>query len=68
MIKYYCDRCEKECATLNAIKIPAEKTAFGFNTKPAHVCGDCEKEYNDINRKLTDIRFVLFADFMKGSE
>lgn len=68
MTKYFCDRCGKECAKLEEIKVPSEKTRFGFNVTLAQVCCECEKEYNDIIDKLTDIRFVLFRNFMKGGD
>lgn len=64
MTKHYCDICGKECAKLEEIKVPTEKTFRGFNTKPAQVCRDCAKEYDNIIDKLTDIRFILFRDFM----
>lgn len=66
MIKLYCDRCEKECERLEEIKVPTEKTLGGFSTKCINVCDECKKEYDNIIDKLTDIRFVLFSDFMKG--
>lgn len=66
MIKYFCDRCEKEVNNLTNIKIPKEKTGYnGFTVESIHVCSDCKKEFDDINNKLTDIRFVLFSNFMK---
>lgn len=67
MTKYFCDRCGKECGKLYEIKIPKEKNAYGsILTEAVHVCGDCEKKHDEIISKLTDIRFILFADFMKG--
>ena len=67
MTKHYCDRCGKECEKLVEIKVPDKKTRYGWQAKPAQVCDDCEKEYNDIIDKLTEIRFVLFRDFMNRS-
>ena len=67
MTKHYCDRCGKECKKLVEIKVPDKKTRYGWQTKPAQVCDDCEKEYKDINDKLTEIRFILFRDFMNRS-
>lgn len=66
MIKTFCDRCEKECKQLAEIKVPTEKTLGGFSTECINVCDECKKEYDNIIDKLTDIRFVLFSDFMKG--
>ncbi len=68
MTKHYCDRCGKECEKLEMIKIPTQKTRFGFETRPGYVCGSCEEEYNNIINKITDIRFILFRDFMKGAD
>lgn len=66
MTKFYCDRCGKECNKLQTIKVPTGKTGLdSFETKPVEVCCDCKKEYDAIINKLTDIRFVLFGDFMK---
>lgn len=65
MTKYFCDRCGIESQKLNEIKIPNKKTRYGFETKPIQVCGNCESEYDNINDKLVDIRFILFADFLK---
>lgn len=67
MIKYYCDRCGKECLSLTEIKVPYKKGAFdSFETRPIQACIECKKEFNEIIDKLLDIRFVLFRDFMKG--
>lgn len=66
MIKLYCDRCGKECATLSKIKIPNERYSVSFQTKTIQVCSACEKEADKIYDKLTDIRFILFKDFLKG--
>lgn len=67
MTKYFCDRCGKEVGNLIQIKIPSKKTNFNsFETKPIQVCDSCQKEFDDINKKLLDIRFILFSDFMKG--
>lgn len=66
MIKKFCDRCGKECTTLFEIKIPCEKTSHGlFKTNTSSVCHECEKQYDNILDKLVDIRFIMFADFMK---
>ena len=66
MTKYYCDRCGKESKLLHDIKIPNTKNSIGFETKTIAVCISCEEEANRLYDKLTDIRFVLFNDFMKG--
>jgi DNA-directed RNA polymerase subunit RPC12/RpoP len=66
MTKYFCDRCGKECSKLSDVKIPHEKNSFSFSTKTFQMCSDCEEKANNINDKLTDIRFLLFRDFMKG--
>ena len=66
MTKLYCDRCGKACGKLHTIKVPESKTSRdSFNVKPVEVCSDCEKEYDAIIEKLTEIRFVLFGDFME---
>lgn len=65
MTKYFCDRCGIESQKLNEIKIPNKKIRYGFETKSIQVCGNCENEYDNINDKLVDIRFILFADFLK---
>ena len=65
MVKFYCDRCKKETKKLVEIKIPTVKNSYGdFETKSCQVCVSCQREYNDIICKLTDIRFVLFGGFM----
>lgn len=69
MIKFYCDRCKKETEKLVEIKIPTVKNNYGsFDTKPCQVCVGCQREYNDIICKLTDIRFVLFDGFMRKED
>lgn len=66
MTKYFCDRCGKEANKLIQIKIPVKKFGNGsFDTTSIQVCCDCKKKYDDILNKLTDIRLVLFRDFMK---
>lgn len=66
MTKFFCDRCGKECKSLTDIKIPHIKHSYSFEVRTVQVCSTCEQEANNINSKLTDIRFVLFDDFMKG--
>ena len=68
MTKCFCDRCGKECETLDDIQIPTKKTEYGFEKSVAEVCCDCKKEYDDIIDELIDIRFILFRKFMKGGE
>lgn len=65
MIKYYCDRCGKECQTLRSVKIPFKREKEYFQTKTINACLACEKEANDLYDKISDIRFVMFRDFMK---
>ncbi len=65
MAKYYCDRCGKESEMLHEIKVPTQKSAYSFDTKPYEVCADCENEYDKIIDKLTDIRFALFEGFIR---
>ena len=67
MIKYFCDRCGKETKNLVQIQIPKEKhdKYGGFSVEPIQVCSDCKNEFDDILSKLTDIRFILFKNFMK---
>lgn len=68
MIKFYCDRCGKECEKLSEITIPKEKLSPGnFSTKTISVCSDCEKEAKALYDKLVDIRFILFKDFFRGN-
>jgi DNA-directed RNA polymerase subunit RPC12/RpoP len=66
MIKYFCDRCGKEVGKTIQIKIPKEKLKYGdFRATSIGVCDDCKKEFDKIIDKLTDIRFILFDDFME---
>lgn len=64
MIRCYCDRCGKEIDRTNKIRIPKQKTTYGFETVEKEVCSECEEEFNDIISKLVDIRFILFEGFM----
>ncbi len=68
MIKCFCDRCGKECKELRGAKIPGEKTSFNFTAKTVQLCSSCKKDADNLYDKLTDIRFTLFRDFMKGGE
>ena len=67
MTKYFCDRCGKESEKLTKIRIPDKKQPHinSFSTKSICVCSDCENEFDNLINKLTDIRFILFDDFMK---
>ena len=68
MVKYFCDRCGKEAKNLVQIQVPKEKhdKYGGFNVEPIHVvCSNCKREFDNIISKLTDIRFILFNDFIK---
>ena len=64
MIKYFCDRCGKEAKKTIQVSVPKEKLNEGFNTMSLQVCDDCKKEFDKIINKLTDIRFILFSDFI----
>ena len=66
MIKFYCDRCNRECQELERINIPNIKNSPHFSTKTIQVCSACKEEAENLYDKLTDIKFVLFRDFMKG--
>ena len=69
MTKYFCDRCGKECIELKTIKVPYKKGSFGnFSTRELQVCSECEKEHVILLDKVRDIRFILYRDFMEGSE
>ena len=68
VVKYYCDRCGKETKNLEQISVPSEKKRNSFLPKLFQVCPECEKEYDDIINKLTDIRFVLFDGFMRKED
>lgn len=69
MVKFYCDRCGKETEKLHEIKMPTQKREHhSFDTKSCQVCVSCQREYNDIICKLTDIRFVLFSGFMRKED
>lgn len=69
MVKYYCDRCGKEVAVLDEVRIPDVKhSSNSFSTKTIQVCKDCKKKADNIYEKLIDIRFTLFRDYMEGSE
>lgn len=65
MTKYFCDRCGIESKKLSDIQIPKQKIRYGFETKTIQVCDNCKNEYDNINVKLVDIRFILFDDFLK---
>lgn len=66
MTKYFCDRCGKEVKRTTQIKVPKEKLSGGnFSTMSIEVCDDCKKEFDIIIDKLTDIRFILFNDFIE---
>jgi hypothetical protein len=67
MIKYFCDRCGKECSKPAEIKVPHQRGCAGnFSTRGLQVCADCNKEHNDLLNKLVDIRFIMYRDFIKG--
>ena len=66
MIKFFCDRCGKECKALSEVKIPDEKLSSSIRTKTISVCFDCKKEADEIYDKLTDMHFIMFKDFLKG--
>ena len=70
MIKCYCDRCGVEVSALNTVHIPDEKMDNGdFTNKTIYVCFDCKKEHEKTLKMLTDIRFLVFANyFEKGGE
>ena len=61
MIKYYCDRCEKEFAN-DGISVPIyAKDAFGVEIiylKDKHICPECVKKFNMVKDRLDD-----FSDF-----
>ncbi len=66
MVKHFCDRCGKETDNLNRIHIPQKRISCGdYESRIIDVCRDCEIEHASIIGKLMDIRFILFADFMK---
>lgn len=72
MIKYYCDRCGKECKNnidMFDVKIPHERHSASFSAKTVQLCRDCKKVADNLHEKLTDIHFLLFKDFMEeGTE
>jgi len=71
--KNFCDRCNKECKTLHKVKIPDRESPVkyrdsSFCVKIVELCDSCKSEADNLYNKLTDIRFILFDDFMKGGE
>ena len=68
MTKYYCDRCGKESQILFDVKIPNIKNSISFENKTVGLCSSCREEADRLYDKITDIRFILFKDFIKGGE
>ncbi len=58
MIKYYCDRCEKEFAN-DGICVPIyAQDAFGVklvHLNDKHLCPECAKKFNTIKGRLDDV-------------
>lgn len=70
MIKCYCDRCGAEVPALYEVHVPDKKLSNkSFTNKTINVCFDCKKENEKILELLTDIRFLVFANyFEKGGD
>lgn len=81
MVKYFCDRCGKEVPTTRAmggqivpvlhdVRIPDKKMKNdgSFSTRSLNVCDECKKESDKLNDLITDFRFKIFKDYMKGFE
>lgn len=66
MTRKFCDRCGIECKTLTQIKIPKEKHKHGYSAKNIEVCPKCNALHESFLEKLTDIHFVLYADFLSN--
>ena len=70
MTKYLCDRCGKEVkssrgvSALKDIVIPVSKMIYSIQTERFEVCEDCKREYDAIIDKESEIRILMFRDFI----
>ena len=70
MVKFYCDRCRKEVPQLIDIKVPTQKSGKSSHyTRNMEVCGKCNKEFDEVNEMLADMRLTMFSKYLeKGGE
>lgn len=67
MTKHYCDRCGKECEQLHSEDIIVRVNGT-LGRKLVELCPECCEEHKRRMIKLTDIKVVMFRDFMNEGE
>ena len=63
----------KPCAACKShllydVKIPNIKHSQSFENKTVGLCVSCKEDAEKLYDKITDIRFVLFSDFVKEGD